>query len=85
MLKKSRVIYEGYMDDCRNTDNAWIETQVKHIHDDSGVVSRFALNNCRQDEAVKEVAWCVCHKYLDLYAEHSKLLEMVARLKGAYW
>ncbi|KAM6985111.1 transient receptor potential cation channel subfamily M member 2 [Aplochiton taeniatus] len=25
-------VYEGYVDDCRNTDNAWVETSVLNIH-----------------------------------------------------
>lgn len=28
-------VYEGYADDPRNTDNAWIETTVLNIHLDS--------------------------------------------------
>ena len=27
-------VYAGYVDDIRNTDNAWIETRVVHFHDD---------------------------------------------------
>lgn len=29
-------IYKGYVDDPRNTDNAWMETQCINFHDDSG-------------------------------------------------
>ena len=29
-------IYRGYVDDPRNTDNAWMETVVMHFHDESG-------------------------------------------------
>ena len=25
-------VFEGYVDDCRNTDNAWVETTVLNIH-----------------------------------------------------
>ncbi|KAG7227474.1 hypothetical protein INR49_005288 [Caranx melampygus] len=25
-------VFEGYMDDCRNTDNAWVQTTVLNIH-----------------------------------------------------
>ncbi|XP_076603767.1 transient receptor potential cation channel subfamily M member 2 [Chaetodon auriga] len=27
-----RKVFEGYVDDCRNTDNAWVETTVLNIH-----------------------------------------------------
>jgi len=26
------LVYQGYVDDPRNTDNAWMETSAKHIH-----------------------------------------------------
>ncbi|MFA5144223.1 MAG: GNAT family N-acetyltransferase [Candidatus Omnitrophota bacterium] len=29
---KAVELYRGYVDDARNTDNAWIETVVRHIH-----------------------------------------------------
>ena len=32
----SVLVYRGYVDDPRNTDNAWIETVAVHVHDASG-------------------------------------------------
>ena len=32
------------MDDERNTDNAWLETSVRHFHDDNNVLQKFFLN-----------------------------------------
>lgn len=29
-------VYQGYVDDPRNTDNAWLETVVRNFHDDTG-------------------------------------------------
>ena len=29
-------VYEGYVDDPRNTDNAWMETVAVNFHDDTG-------------------------------------------------
>lgn len=31
-VSEGTKVFEGYMDDCRNTDNAWVETTVLHIH-----------------------------------------------------
>ncbi|XP_062313277.1 transient receptor potential cation channel subfamily M member 2 isoform X2 [Osmerus eperlanus] len=31
-VSEGRTVYEGYVDDCRNTDNAWLETTVINIH-----------------------------------------------------
>lgn len=33
-------VYKGYVDDPRNTDNAWMETVAVNFHDDTGI------NNC---------------------------------------
>jgi hypothetical protein len=30
--KPSSIVYKGYVDDARNTDNAWMETTVCHLH-----------------------------------------------------
>ena len=38
-------VYRGYVDDPRNTDNAWMETQVYNFHDDEGTsVAVFRLH-----------------------------------------
>jgi ADP-ribose pyrophosphatase len=29
-------VYRGYVDDPRNTDNAWMETIAYNFHDDDG-------------------------------------------------
>ncbi len=31
-------IYAGYVDDPRNTDNAWMETVAENFHDEAGTV-----------------------------------------------
>ena len=37
-------VYKGYVDDPRNTDNAWMETVAVNFHDDTGeVFSEFKL------------------------------------------
>jgi len=30
-------VYKGYVDDPRNTDNAWMETVAVNFHDESGI------------------------------------------------
>ena len=38
-------IYRGYVDDPRNTDNAWMETIAMNFHDDEGhSVAHFRLH-----------------------------------------
>jgi hypothetical protein len=37
-------LYQGYADDYRNTDNAWLETSVVNYHDDTGeILTNFEL------------------------------------------
>lgn len=31
-------VYKGYVDDPRNTDNAWIESIAMNFHDDTGSI-----------------------------------------------
>lgn len=31
-------IYAGYVDDPRNTDNAWMETVAVNFHDETGTI-----------------------------------------------
>lgn len=31
-----KQIYKGYVDDPRNTDNAWMETEAVNYHDETG-------------------------------------------------
>ena len=36
IFSKGELVYKGYVDDPRNTDNAWMETQCFNFHDDDG-------------------------------------------------
>ena len=33
---KTLQVYKGYLDDLRNTDNAWMETVTMNFHDETG-------------------------------------------------
>uniref|UniRef100_A0A8C4FF86 Transient receptor potential cation channel, subfamily M, member 2 n=1 Tax=Dicentrarchus labrax TaxID=13489 RepID=A0A8C4FF86_DICLA len=39
------LVFEGYVDDCRNTDNAWVETTVLNIHLDRTSQVMVDINN----------------------------------------
>ena len=40
-------IYKGYVDDSRNTDNAWMETVAYNFHDEDGsILSDFKMDHC---------------------------------------
>ena len=45
LFKNGREIYIGYVDDPRNTDNAWMETTAMLFHDEKGTaVARLKLH-----------------------------------------
>lgn len=67
-------VYKGYVDDPRNTDNAWFETSAYHIH-----LTLEQTSNMRPkagDDAI-DVQWVVVTDELvgNLYANHGELVE----------
>lgn len=76
-------IYQGYVDDPRNTDNAWMETVAINFHDEDGsTLNGIALD--AGDDATN-VRWVTVDKQLDLYASHSKFIELMAKQRSAHW
>ncbi|GAA6230191.1 transient receptor potential cation channel subfamily M member 2 isoform X2 [Lates japonicus] len=44
-VSEGTKVFEGYVDDCRNTDNAWVETTVLNIHLDRTSQVMVDINN----------------------------------------
>ena len=51
---EGRVVYRGYVDDPRNTDNAWIETTAIHFHCSPDLARRIQLS---PGEDASSVCW----------------------------
>ncbi|CAD5115997.1 unnamed protein product [Dimorphilus gyrociliatus] len=69
-------IYSGYVDDPRNTDNAWVETTVFNFHEtDSKTVSKY---NLRAGDDAINVKWMNIDECQQLYASHLDFVRMVA-------
>lgn len=82
-FKNGKDVYRGYVDDPRNTDNAWMETVAVNFHDETGEgLGKFALN--AGDDAVG-VKWTVVDSSLKLYASHRDFVEKAAKLHNAHW
>ena len=82
-FKNGEEIYKGYVDDPRNTDNAWMETVAVNFHDEDGdKVGKFDLK--AGDDAAK-VKWMGINKNLNLYASHNWLIKRVVEKRGAHW
>uniref|UniRef100_A0A3Q3KGW6 ADP-ribose pyrophosphatase, mitochondrial n=1 Tax=Monopterus albus TaxID=43700 RepID=A0A3Q3KGW6_MONAL len=76
-------VYKGYVDDPRNTDNAWMETVAVNFHDGSGdSVSELPL---QAGDDAGQVQWVDVDSSFALYASHSHFLELVARERKAHW
>jgi ADP-ribose pyrophosphatase len=75
-LMLAKLVYKGYVDDSRNTDNAWMESWVYHYHltdDESAGVTVEA-----GDDAVK-AHWEVLEEslYNSLFASHGRYLREI--------
>ncbi|GAA6226107.1 ADP-ribose pyrophosphatase, mitochondrial [Lates japonicus] len=76
-------VFQGYVDDPRNTDNAWMETVAVNFHDDSGnSVSELPL---QAGDDAGQVKWVDIDSSFALYASHSHFLELVAKERKAHW
>ncbi|XP_045357135.1 transient receptor potential cation channel subfamily M member 2 isoform X3 [Leopardus geoffroyi] len=73
LLTQGTEVYRGYVDDPRNTDNAWIETVAVSIHfSDQSDMDLKRLNS-------------VVDRRIPLYANHKTILQKVATLYGAFY
>ncbi|KAM7541332.1 hypothetical protein Aperf_G00000026212 [Anoplocephala perfoliata] len=82
-FNEGHEIYRGYVDDPRNTDNAWMETVAVNFHDENGTgLAKFKLSAGDDAAAVR---WVDVNPNLELYASHIHYLELTARLHNAFW
>ncbi|XP_048408352.1 ADP-ribose pyrophosphatase, mitochondrial-like isoform X2 [Stegostoma tigrinum] len=76
-------VFTGYVDDPRNTDNAWVETVAVNFHDETGdSVGQLDLHS--GDDA-GHVQWSDIDQSLQLYATHCRFLKSVTELRDAHW
>ncbi|KAF6768328.1 ADP-ribose pyrophosphatase mitochondrial [Paragonimus kellicotti] len=83
LLKMPQVIYSGYVDDPRNTDNAWMETIAVNFHDETG--DSIAQLNLQAGDDARKVCWMDVGSEVKLYANHRDFLELVAKQRNAKW
>ncbi|KAJ8731301.1 hypothetical protein PYW07_004465 [Mythimna separata] len=74
-FQEGDVVYKGYIDDRRNTDNAWMESIAYNFHDNNGAtVGALKLN--AGDDAVG-VRWVDVTPDMQLYASHKDIVMAV--------
>jgi ADP-ribose pyrophosphatase len=84
LFETGKIVYRGYVDDPRNTDNAWIETAAFHFHCSEDLALRLHLE--AGDDAAA-VTWIdandQCYEYVNLYASHKQMVDKaVASLRA---
>jgi len=82
ILSNGVCIYQGYVDDPRNTDNSWMETQVYNYHDENDELKFVQLQSGSDASAVK---WIEINSKLNLYASHSLFIQKTAEKLNAHW
>lgn len=65
----SLQLFRGYCDDCRNTDNAWVETVARNFHDEDG-------------DALKDVKLTVSNTLSDKFTSHNITAFITTAEKG---
>jgi len=79
LFASGEVVYQGYVDDPRNTDNAWMETTAYHFHCNAELGAMLPLE--AGDDATA-VMWLDINeaeeKYRNLYASHKDWVDAVA-------
>ncbi|KAK6180329.1 hypothetical protein SNE40_012504 [Patella caerulea] len=84
LAAKGQVIFEGYADDRRNTDNAWTESRLINFHDDDGSI----VDNLRimaGDKSVDMAAWIVPKSSIPFWGNHADFLSLIAEKYKAFF
>lgn len=83
LFKKGVEVYKGYVDDPRNTDNAWMETVVYGFHDGKNNV--FKNFDLKAGDDADNVKWMDIDGDIELYANHKDFIEKIAIKYKAHW
>lgn len=84
ILKNSKLFFKGLTCDPRDTDNAWVESSVMHVHDDTNILSKYEMTE-GANPAIKFVSWATIHKDMVMFANHQKILEKIVEQMNALW
>uniref|UniRef100_A0A8C4FHA6 Transient receptor potential cation channel subfamily M member 2 n=1 Tax=Catagonus wagneri TaxID=51154 RepID=A0A8C4FHA6_9CETA len=87
LLRQGKEVYKGYVDDPRNTDNAWMETVAVSIHfpDQSDMELKRLNSHLHSGDPGLSVRWQLVDRRSPLYANHKTILRKAAALFGAHY
>lgn len=72
-IKNGNLIYQGYVDDPRNTDNAWMESTVYNFHCSPEIADLLTL---KAGDDASHVEWILIDDSLkNLYASHKMFVD----------
>ncbi|KAH7726985.1 Protein NDX-6 [Aphelenchoides avenae] len=74
-----KEIFKGYVDDPRNTDNAWMESYVVNWHDTADILDKVAF---KAGDDARNVKWVTVEPGLKLYASHGLFITLLAKTYG---
>ena len=79
LFKNGKVVYKGYVDDPRNTNNAWMETTACNFHCSDSLRLKLKL---KSGSDASDVFWLnvdpTCKVFNSLYANHQDLILLAA-------
>ncbi len=78
-MSGATLVYQGYVDDPRNTDNAWMETTAKHLHLDDETAARVMLTAGSDARAVRWMP-VTDENIKRLYASHEQIIRKALNL-----
>ena len=79
LFKNGTPIYKGYVDDPRNTDNAWMETVAVNFHCSPELAQKITLHAGDDAAAVKWLDITDPASYAKLYASHADFVNIVKK------
>ena len=83
-FERGEEVYRGYVDDPRNTDNAWMETIAMNFHDEDG--STVGEIHLKAGDDASNVRWIdVDQKANNLFANHTEFIKLTAHKRNAHW
>uniref|UniRef100_A0A8D8TB01 ADP-ribose pyrophosphatase, mitochondrial n=1 Tax=Cacopsylla melanoneura TaxID=428564 RepID=A0A8D8TB01_9HEMI len=79
----AHFISRGYIDDCRNTDNAWLEGTCSGILDKDGHFS--ICLDLKPGDGAEDVKWLIAHRDMTMPRNHKKFVRYMTELQFAHW
>ncbi|XP_075440723.1 transient receptor potential cation channel subfamily M member 2-like, partial [Ascaphus truei] len=78
-------VLRGYLDDPRNTDNAWVETRAVNLHLESKGDLDSLIKNLQDSGSERSLLWLLVDRRIALYANEKEILQRTAEHLGAQY